>query len=208
MKKGQKKYNNTFKDQVVACYLTCSNYHEVSRIMGISVNGAKRIVQNTKKYNPKKYARISMRVKKKTEKKLDEIIYLTMEQYVDSVNPYDDSNKLLTLMNRQDSLYYKRQKELYEAKTWALTYECKRIEKAILLRDSKELLKIIKESKNDKDFYKPLDRDFLVMNTRYSIGDYFDKNKITKEDNEKYNRQIEAFLIDRGYLKINWKTKD
>ena len=66
----------------------------------------------------------------------------------------------------------------------------------------------LKESKNDKDLYKPLDRNFLVMNTRYSVGDYFDKNKITKEDNEKYNRQIEDFLIDRGYLKINWNTID
>lgn len=207
MQKGKKKYSNTFKEQVVACYLTCLNYHEVSRIMGISVNGAKRIVQNTKKYNPRKYAQISTKIKKDTEEDLERIIFLTMEQYVDSVNPYDDSNRLLTLMNRQDSLYYKRQKELYEAKTWALTYECKRLEKAILLRDSKELLKIIKESKNDKDFYTPLDKDFLVMNTRYSVGDYFDKNKITKEQEEIYNRQIEDFLLDRGYLRINWNIK-
>ena len=46
------------------------------------------------------------------------------------------------------------------------------------------------------------------MNTRYSVGDYFDKNKITKEDNEKYNRQIEDFLLDRGYLRINWNIKN
>lgn len=214
MEKGKKKYSETFKEQVVACYLTCLNYHEVARLMNISVNGVKSIVQKFKKKKPKEYARISTIIKKNTEEDLLKIIYKTMEQYenvsdqveTNLCNKYTGINimsKLLSLMNRQDSLYNKRQKELYEAKTWALTYECKRLEKAILTRDSKELLKILETTENDKNFYEPLDKSFLVMNSKYSLEDYYEINKISKEQERKYNRQIEEFLRDRGYLKIN-----
>ena len=200
MQKGKKKYSSEFKELVVGCYLTCYNYHEVARIMKISVNGAKRIVQIFRKNNPRKYAQISTKIIKRTDEKLDEIIFKTMCTYVDSVNPYDNSFTLLTLMNRQDNLYYKRQKELYRAKREALAYECKRLEKAILLRDSKELLKLIKESKHDNTLYEPLDLDFLAMSTRYSEGDFFDaRKKLSNEDKLKYNNAIKEFLIDRGY---------
>lgn len=200
MQKGKRKYSNEFKEQVIGCYLTCLNYHEVARIMGLSVNGVKRIVQTTKRNNPKKYARISTKIIKKSDNKLNELVFNIMDAYLESVNPYIDSSKLLTLMNRQDSLYYKRKKDLYEAKTWALTYECKRLEKAILLRDSKELLKLIKESKHDKDLYEPLDLDFLAMSTRYGVGDMLnDKEMLTTEERGKYNKQIKDFLVDRGY---------
>ena len=200
MRKGQKKYNNNFKEQVIACYMMCLNYHEVARIMGISVNGAKRIIQNCKKKEPKKYAQISTKIIKKTDEKLNDFIFRLMDYYVSSVDP-TNSFQLLTLMNRQDSLFYKRKKDLYEAKTWALTYECKRLEKAILLRDSKELLRLIKESKHDNTIYEPLDLDFLAMGTRYSIGDFYDETykTISREDKLKYKKQIEEFLINMGY---------
>jgi len=195
-----KKFNKDFREQVIACYLTCLNYHEVARIMGISVNGVKGIIRKEKEKDPKNYARLSTKIIKRSDEKLNDIIFKTMSQYLDSVNPYDDSFRLLTLMNRQDNLYYKRQKELYKAKREALTYECKRLEKAILLRDSKELLKLIKESKHDNTLYEPLDLDFLVMSTRYGVGDFFeDKKVMSQEDKLKYNRQIKEFLIDRGY---------
>ena len=195
-----RKFNRDFIEQVLACYLTCLNYHEVARIMGISVNGVKGIVKREKEKNPKNYARISTKIIKRSDDKLNEIIFKTMSDYLDSVNPYDDSFRLLTLMNRQDNLYYKRQKELYRAKREALTYECKRLEKAILLRDSKELLKLIKESKHDNTLYEPLDLDFLVMSTRYGVGDFFeDKKEMSKEDKLKYNTPLTELLIDRGY---------
>ena len=214
MKKGKKKYTEEFKEKVVASYLTCLNYHEVARLMGISVNGVKGIVLNFKKRKPKEYARISTIIKKNNEEDLLDIIYKTMELYVDisykvlekTDNDYlgiNTMSRLLSVMNRQDSLYYKRQKELYEAKTWALTYECKRLEKAILTRDSKKLVKLLEENENDKDFYEPLDKSFLVLNTRYGLEDYYEINKISKDEERKYNRQIEEWLRERGYLKIN-----
>lgn len=200
MKKGKKKYSNEFKEQVLGCYLTCLNYHEVARIMGISVNGVKNIVQNIKNNNPKKYAQISTKIIKGTDEILNDFILRLMDYYVSSVD-VSNSSQLLTLMSRQDSLFYKRKRDLYEAKTWALTYECKRLEKAILLRDSKELLKLIKESKHDSNLYEPLDYNFLAMGTRYSIGDFYEETykTISREDKLKYNYQIKEFLIDRGY---------
>ena len=201
MQKGKRKYSNIFKEEVIGCYLTCLNYHKVAKIMGISVNGAKRIVQETKKKDPKKYAQISTKIIKATDEKLNDFIFRLMEAYVSSVNPYSNSSHLLTLMNRQDSLYYKRRKDLYEATTWALTYECKRLERAILLRDTKELVKLLKNSKHDNTIYEPLDLDFLAMGTRYSEGDFYEETykTISREDKLKYNRQIANFLIDRGY---------
>ena len=62
MQKGKKKYDSNFKELVVGCYLTCYNYHEVARIMKISVNGAKRIVETFRKNNPRKYAQISTKI--------------------------------------------------------------------------------------------------------------------------------------------------
>ena len=200
MEKGKGKYSNTFKEQVIGCYLTCLNYHEVARIMKISVNGAKNIVETYKKKAPRKYAQISTKIIKENEEKLNDFTFKLMNWYVDSVNPYSDSYTLLTLMSRQDNLYYKRQKELFRAKREALTYECMRLEKAILLRDSKELLKLIKESKHDNTLYEPLDMDFLAMETRYSVGDFYEANKkLPREDLLKYNETIKEFLIARGY---------
>jgi hypothetical protein len=212
---GRVSYSQDFKDQVIACYITRLNYHEVARITGISVNGVKGIVQNAKKKQPKRYARISTEINKKAKIKHNNIIYKLMDAYETKTDKYleivektfniSEFSKLLTLIHKEDTLYYKREKELYEAKTWALTYECKRIERAILLRDAKELLKIIENSEDENNTYEPLDMNFLGMKTRYDTNDFNVKKVLSKKERGKYNSQIESYLVERGYLVRKWR---
>lgn len=194
-----RKFNYDFKQKVLGVYLGCLNYNLTAKICKIAPNSVKNIVKETRKKDPKGFAKLCTKNYKKNNKKLAEILERTQELVFDSVgysycdNPY----KLNQFMHIQDKQLIQRQKLLYEAKIKALTYEAMRIERALFLRDLKGLTKLLKEAEKDTALYEPLDFALLGKTGHYGFTD--EDQRLTDEEKRTCIEAIERFLQDRGY---------
>lgn len=194
-----KKLNESVRKQVIGVYLGCLNYNLTARLTGIAPNSVKNIIEREKKKNPKEWAKTLTKVYKKNNKLLERALEITQDdQFISaSANLMNYPYRLNQYMNLQDRQLIERTKALYQAKTWALTYEAKRIERALKLKQYDKLSKLITQAKKDTKLYEPI--DFVFLETPAFYGVNYHDNSITEEKLEKYIKQIEEDLAYKGY---------
>lgn len=100
-------------------------------------------------------------------------------------------------MHKQDEQLIIRQKLLYDAKISALQYEAKRIERALFLRDIKQLIALLKEAEKDTKDYEPIDFNLLGKTGHYGYTDK--EQKLSAEERKLHIKQIENYLEYKGY---------
>ena len=193
-----KKYTPLEKDQALGVYLGCLNYNKTSRITGLAPNTIRKIVADAKREDPKNFAKLCTKTYKKANKYIESLLWKTQEAVFNSASLkyMDYPYRLNQFMHVQDKQLIERNKLLYDAKTSALLYEAKRIERALYLRDVEKLTKLLKEAEKDTKNYEPLDLEFLSTSAFYgSCNEY----SLTKEQREDYIKQLTTFLENKGY---------
>ena len=198
-KQQGKKFNDTFRQEVLGVYLGCLNYNLTARTFNIATNSVKNIVRQERKKDPKNFAKLCTKNYKKGNEKLVRNLELTQDALFDLAGfKYMDNPFMLNqFMNTQDRQLISRQKLLYDAKIKALTYEALRIERALKLRDLKALTKLLKEAKKDTKLYEPLDFAFLGKTGHYGFTD--DEQRLSAEQRKQYIIAIEEYLKTNGY---------
>lgn len=198
-KQQGKKFNDTFRQEVLGVYLGCLNYNLTARTFNIATNSVKNIVRQERKKDPKNFAKLCTKNYKKGNEKLVRNLELTQDALFDLAGfKYMDNPFMLNqFMNTQDRQLISRQKLLYDAKIKALTYEALRIERALKLRDLKALTKLLKEAEKDTALYEPLDFAFLGKTGHYGFTD--DEQRLSAEDRKQYIIAIEEYLKTNGY---------
>lgn len=199
MKKQGKKISEEKRQIVIGTYLGCLNYNLTARITGIAPNSVKNIVREYRKKNPKNFAKLCTKIQKENNTILEDALERTQEaQFLSASYRYmDNPYKLNQYMNLQDRQLISRNKLLYEAKREALSYEAERIERALKLRDLKQLTKLLKEAEKDTKLYEPIDLEFLETPAFYGYND--NKKYLSKEKKAKYIEAIEDYLKYKGY---------
>ena len=207
-KQQGKKFNDTFRQEVLGVYLGCLNYNFTARVFKIAPNSVKNIVKQYRKKDPRNFAKLCTKNYKKGNEKLVRNLELTQDALFDLAGfKYMDNPFMLNqFMNTQDRQLISRQKLLYEAKRQAIVYEIKRIERALFLRDLDALVKLLKEAKKDTKLYEPLDFAFLGKTGHYGFTD--DEQRLSAEDRKFYIEAIEKFITEDGYNLNDFNIED
>lgn len=207
-KQQGKKFNDTFRQEVLGVYLGCLNYNLTARTFNIATNSVKNIVRQERKRDPKNFAKLCTKNYKRGNEKLVRNLELTQDALFDLAGfKYMDNPFMLNqFMNTQDRQLISRQKLLYEAKRQAIVYEIKRIERALFLRDLDALVKLLKEAKKDTKLYEPLDFAFLGKTGHYGFTD--DEQRLSAEDRKFYIEAIEKFITEDGYNLNDFNIED
>lgn len=207
-KQQGKKFNDTFRQEVLGVYLGCLNYNLTARTFNIATNSVKNIVRQERKKDPKNFAKLCTKNYKRGNEKLVRNLELTQDALFDLAGfKYMDNPFMLNqFMNTQDRQLISRQKLLYEAKRQAIVYEIKRIERALFLRDLDALVKLLKEAKKDTKLYEPLDFAFLGKTGHYGFTD--DEQRLSAEDRKFYIEAIEKFITEDGYNLNDFNIED
>lgn len=207
-KQQGKKFNDTFRQEVLGVYLGCLNYNLTARTFNIATNSVKNIVRQERKKDPRNFAKLCTKNYKKGNEKLVRNLELTQDALFDLAGfKYMDNPFMLNqFMNTQDRQLISRQKLLYEAKRQAIVYEIKRIERALFLRDLDTLVKLLKEAKKDTKLYEPLDFAFLGKTGHYGFTD--DEQRLSAEDRKFYIEAIEKFITEDGYNLNDFNIED
>lgn len=206
--KQGKKLNEDIRKQVLGVYLGCLNYNLTAKLVGIAPNSVKNIVETERKKNPKEFAKLCTKLYKKNNNLLEQRLEEVQDaQFLSATYHYADNPfRLNQYMNLQDRQLISRNKLLYDAKIKALSYEALRIERALKLRDLKQLVKLLKEAEKDTPLYEPIDLDFLGTSAYYGINDHKRNLSLTQEEN--YIKKIEDYLKGNGYDLTNIDLKE
>ena len=203
-----KKLNEDIRKQVIGTYLGCLNYNLTARLTGIAPNSVKNIVKQEQENNPRNFAKLCTKLYKKNNKLIEEQLEKVQnEQFLSASFHYGDNPyKLNKYMNLQDRQLISRNKLLYDAKIRALSYEALRIERALKLRDLKQLVKLLEEAEKDTCLYEPIDLDFLGTSAYYGVNDK--EKKLTPTEEANYIKEIEDYLKRKGYDLTNIDLKE
>ena len=207
-KQQGKKFNDTFRQEVLGVYLGCLNYNLTARVFNIAPNSVKNIVRQERKKDPRNFAKLCTKNYKRGNEKLVYNLEKTQEAVFDLAGfKYMDNPFMLNqFMNTQDRQLISRQKLLYDAKIKAICYEATRIERALFLRDLDALVKLLKEAKKDTKLYEPLDFAFLGKTGHYGFTD--DEQRLSAKDRKLYIEAIERYLEDNGHNLKDFNIED
>ena len=203
-----KKYNPIDRSRALGVYLACLNYKETSRITGLAPNTIKNIVNEEKEKNPLNLAKACTNLYKKNNKLIEQKLEEVQEaQFLSaSYNYMENPYKLNQYMNLQDRQLISRTKLLYEAKKEAIAYELLRIERALFLRDLKQLTQLLKDAEKETKNLEPIDLEFLETPVFYGRNN---KEKfLTNSKKEEYIKTIEDYLKAKGYDLTNIDLKE
>ena len=203
-----KKLNEDIRKQVIGVYLGCLNYNLTARLVGIAPNSVKNIVRNERKKNPKDFAKLCTKLYKKNNKLIEQRLEEVQDaQFLSAMYHYGDNPyKLNQYMNLQDRQLISRNKLLYDAKVKALSYEALRIERALKLRDLKQLVRLLKDAEKDTPLYEPIDLDFLGTRAFYGYNER--ERRLTPTEEADYIKKIEDYLKAKGYDLTNIDLKE
>lgn len=187
------------RKEVIGTYLGCLNYSLTSRLTGIAPNSVKNIINKERTKKPKDFAKLCTKNYKRLNKQLEAHLQETQNNVFLSASYYylDNPYLLNQFMHKQDEQLIIRQKLLYDAKISALQYEAKRIERALFLRDIKQLIALLKEAEKDTKDYEPIDFNLLGKTGHYGYTDK--EQKLSAEERKLHIKQIENYLEYKGY---------
>lgn len=203
-----KKLNEDIRKQVIGVYLGCLNYNLTARLTGIAPNSVKNIVRKEREKKPKDFAKLCTKLYKKNNKLIEQKLEEVQDaQFLSASYSYADNPfRLNQYMNLQDRQLISRTKLLYDAKRSAINYEARRIERALKLRDLKQLTRLLKEAEKDTALYEPIDLDFLGTPAFYGHNDR--RRRLSPSKEEEYITQIEDYLKAKGYDLTNIDLKE